>query len=106
MHELTILLFERIGLQLVLAFMLTRIPSFRYLLDRRPNLKTVFFHAIIFGAFGVIGTLSGILLREGKIVQHGFIYELASNEIMVGSGLVAIVIAGLMGGLSWGWLLA
>lgn len=40
MEQLTLLLFERMGLLLLITFILTRIPQFRYLLDRRMDWKT------------------------------------------------------------------
>ncbi len=37
MEELTLLLFERMGILLILTFILTRIPLFRQLLDRKKS---------------------------------------------------------------------
>src|SRR5690606_7877823 len=45
---LTMILFERLGLLLLLAFILTRIPGFRSLLDREMDAKTTVMHAIVF----------------------------------------------------------
>jgi two-component system, LytTR family, sensor histidine kinase LytS len=102
MLELISTLFQRIGLLLVLAFMLTRVPSFRYLLDRKLNYKTILYHSIIFGIFGVIGTQLGVLVAANNINPHWIIFKLQPNEMLLGPSLVAIVIAGVMGGPSVG----
>ncbi|WP_279401673.1 hypothetical protein [Piscibacillus salipiscarius] len=47
MIELMVILLERIGLLLLVAFMLTQIPGFRSLLDRDIAWDTVFYHALI-----------------------------------------------------------
>lgn len=98
MGELTIYLFERVGLLLILAFMLTRVTSFRYLLDRKLNWRTILFHSIIFGAFGIIGTLLGEVIDQVSTVPEMFASELLQGQTLVGSTLIVIVIAGLLGG--------
>ncbi|MCF6094977.1 histidine kinase [Microaerobacter geothermalis] len=98
MEALTVTLFERIGLWLVFAFMMTRIPSFRYLLDRELDLKTILLHSMIFGIFGIAGAQAGITIADGEIISKLLIFRLEEGETLVGSTLVAVVIAGLMGG--------
>lgn len=98
MTYLTMTLFERLGLVLVLAFVLTRTPGFRSLLYRELNLKMSIVHACVFGAFGIASTITGIVIEEGFVIQRNFIWSVESNEFVVSSSLVAIVIAGLLGG--------
>jgi two-component system sensor histidine kinase LytS len=98
MEALTVVLFERIGMLLVFAFMLTRIPSFRYLLDRDLGMKTTIYHSIIFGVFGIAGAQAGVVISGGEISSRFWILQLQDGETLVGSTLVAIVISGLLGG--------
>jgi two-component system, LytTR family, sensor histidine kinase LytS len=98
MMALSGLLFSRIGLLLVLAFIMTRLRAFRYLLDRNRNISTVIYSTILFGLFAIIGTEAGIMVRSSIIVPHGLVTRLMANEMLVGPSLVAIVIAGLFGG--------
>lgn len=98
METLTIVLFERIGLLLLFAFMMSRIPSFKYLLDRELKGKTVFYHSLIFGIFGIAAAQAGVLLSDGTVYTHLWITSIPDGYILVGSSLVAIVIAGLFGG--------
>ena len=98
MQELTILLLQRIALLLLCAFLLTRIPSFRYLLDWEINVKTVLSHSVIFGLFGIASTQAGVIF-DGEHFHSGLWYtSLPEDETLVSSGLVAVVIAGLLGG--------
>ncbi|RYG72333.1 sensor histidine kinase [Lentibacillus lipolyticus] len=98
MTYLTMILFERLGLLLVLAFVLTRIPGFRSLLDREFGKKMTLVHAGMFGLFGIAGTMTGVLLEDGVIASRMFVWSAADDQLIVSSSLVAIVIAGLLGG--------
>ncbi len=92
------ILFERLGLLLLLAFILTRIPGFRSLLDREMDAKTTVMHAIVFGLFGIAGTVAGVVVDEESIVNRLWVLSVGEDEMLVSSSLVAIVIAGLLGG--------
>lgn len=98
MKDLTIILFERLGLLLVLAFVLTRIPGFRSLLYREFSKRMLFVHACMFGLFGIAGTITGVVIKGESVVVHDFIWAVADDQMVVSSSLVAIVIAGLLGG--------
>lgn len=97
MKYLTIILFERLGLLLVLAFVLTRIPGFRSLLYREFSRRMSFVHACMFGLFGIAGTVTGIVIEDSTIIRE-FVWSVADGQMVVSSSLVAIVIAGLLGG--------
>ncbi|MED4202474.1 LytS/YhcK type 5TM receptor domain-containing protein [Neobacillus mesonae] len=99
MKEITIILFERLGLLLIIAFVLTRFSGFKSLLYREFNLKMSLVHAGVFGLFGVAGTMAGIVLDGETIGHFDFIVKPAQpQQLVVSLSLVAIVIAGLLGG--------
>lgn len=99
MKEMTILLFERLGLLLVIAFVLTRLPGFKSLLYREFNLKLSLVHAGVFGLFGMAGTMAGIVIDGETIGQFSFVIgAVEKHQFIVSLSLVAIVIAGLLGG--------
>ncbi|WP_080872070.1 LytS/YhcK type 5TM receptor domain-containing protein [Oceanobacillus timonensis] len=97
MH-LTIVLFERLGLLLVIAFVLTRSPGFRSLLYREFRFKMAGLHACVFGLFGIAGTLTGVVIDSDFTVINTFVWNVEADQMVVSSSLVAIVIAGLLGG--------
>lgn len=97
MKYLTIILFERLGLLLLLAFVLTRVPGFKSLLYREYSKKMSLVHACMFGLFGIAGTITGIIIEDDTVIRT-FIWSVGDNQMVVSSSLVAIVIAGLLGG--------
>ncbi|HLR61932.1 MAG TPA: LytS/YhcK type 5TM receptor domain-containing protein [Lentibacillus sp.] len=99
MKYLTLILFERLGLLLVIAFVLTRTRGFRSLLDREFSKKMLIVHACVFGLFGIAGTITGIAIEGDTVAIRDFVLTPVEDDQMVtGSSLVAIVIAGLLGG--------
>ncbi|PWA08386.1 sensor histidine kinase [Pueribacillus theae] len=98
MKDLTIILFERQGLLLDIAFVLTRTPGFRSLLYRESSLKMSIVHAFVFGLFGIASTITGVVIGSDFVVIRDFVWTAEADQLVVGSSLVAIVIAGLLGG--------
>ncbi|WP_337019888.1 LytS/YhcK type 5TM receptor domain-containing protein, partial [Oceanobacillus massiliensis] len=99
MKDLTIILFERLGLLLVIAFVMTRTPGFKSLLYREYSMKMSLLHALVFGIFGMASTATSIsLTEEAEIIRNFIIFPVADDQLIVSSSLVAIVIAGLLGG--------
>ena len=98
MKELTFILLERIGLLLIIAFVLTRIPSFKTLLYRENDLKTTLMHSLLFGLFGVISSHFGLIFVNGVILDEIFVLSVEDDQMLISLSLIAVVIAGLLGG--------
>src|SRR5690625_998599 len=98
MKELTATLFERLGLLLVIAFVMTRTPGFRSLLYREFNTKMAIVHACVFGLFGIISTFAGVVVEGNTVTVHHYVWTVQDDQLVVSLSLVAIVIAGLLGG--------
>ncbi|GAA0607157.1 two-component system sensor histidine kinase LytS [Virgibacillus siamensis] len=98
MKYLTIVLFERLGLLLVIAFVLTRIPGFRSLLYREYGKMMSLVHMCVFGLFGITGTITGVVIIGDSTVIRDFVWSVEEGQMVVSLSLVAIVIAGLLGG--------
>ncbi len=98
MKDLTVVLFERLGLVLIFAFVLTRTPGFRSLLYREFNRKMIFVHAFVFGLFGIASTMMGIIIDGDTVVIPNLLWSVENDQVAVSSSLVAVVIAGLLGG--------
>lgn len=93
-----IILFERMGLLLVIAFVLTRTRGFRSLLYHESNIKMSVVHAFVFGIFGIASTITGIVIEADSTIIRDFVWTVESDQLVLGSSLVAIVIGGLLGG--------
>ncbi|UFJ41495.1 histidine kinase [Brevibacillus humidisoli] len=98
MEELSLVLFERMGILLMLTFILTRIPQFRQLLDREVSLSTSLYFSILFGLFGIAGTYAGVVVRGSSFDPSFWIMPLDDGESIANVGLVGVVIGGLLGG--------
>lgn len=99
MVSLTITLFERLGLLLIIAFVMTRTPGFKSLLYRKYSVKMSLVHTFVFGLFGIASTMIGIVIKEdGAVSQTLIIFPVEDHHLIVSMSLVAIVIAGLLGG--------
>lgn len=98
MKDLTFILLERIGLLLVIAFVLTRIPTFKSLLYREVDTKMTIIHTFVFGLFGIASTHFGIVFANGEVINRGIVWAVQENQMVVSLSLIAIVIAGLLGG--------
>ena len=68
MLNLTVLLFERAGLIIILAFFLVNIPQFRKLLFRK-DWSTTFQLFAIFSIFTIVANLIGVELRPDNSIQ-------------------------------------
>ncbi|MDR7317713.1 LytS/YhcK type 5TM receptor domain-containing protein [Brevibacillus nitrificans] len=98
MDNLTLLLIERMGILLTLAFILTRIPLFRQLLDREVHAGTSVSYSLMFGLFGIAGTYAGVVVKEDSFSPAFWIFALSSEDVIANSTLVGVVIGGLLGG--------
>jgi two-component system sensor histidine kinase LytS len=98
METLALLLFERMGILLIVTFILTRIPLFRQLLDRSMSVMNTIYFSCLFGLFGILGTYAGVVIQDGAIFSSFWIFPLQPEQALAHSALVGVVIGGLMGG--------
>lgn len=98
MKDITVILFERIGLLLIVAFVFTRIPNFKALIYREYSVRMTIVHAFMFGLFAIASSHFGIVIQGGEVVNQNFVLTVAQDEMMVSLSLIAVVIAGLLGG--------
>lgn len=98
MDQITMALFERIGLLLLLAFVFTRIPSFKHLLEREISWKTFFYYSLTFGFFSIAGTLAGMTLHNEVLIRDVWLHIPDETSRLAHSGIVGMVMAGLLGG--------
>src|SRR5690625_7160959 len=92
MKDLIFILIERVGLLLIIAFVLTRIPGFKALLYREVNRRMTIIYIFIFGIFGIVSSTLGIIIHDYEIITHGFILSVENNEIIINISLFAFII--------------
>lgn len=99
MYDLLIVMLERVGTIIAVAFILTRLPFFKNMvrhdkLDRRQELTAILF----FGFFGIVGTYFGIAFNTNTLNFDSVAMELAADEAIANSRVIGVVVAGLLGG--------
>ncbi|SDS48796.1 two-component system, LytT family, sensor histidine kinase LytS [Paenibacillaceae bacterium GAS479] len=98
METYTRVLIERMGMLLILMFIMTRLPLFRMLLDRAITLKTGVLYAVMFGLIGIAGTHAGVLAGPEGMDARFWIRGVDSEQLLAHSALIGVVLAGLFGG--------
>lgn len=99
MIDLLIVMLERVGIIVAVAFILTRFQFFKNLvyhdtLDRRQEITGILF----FGFFGIIGTYFGVALHTGTLHFNQVAPRLTTDEAIANSRVIGVVVAGLLGG--------
>ncbi|KAA9301967.1 MULTISPECIES: LytS/YhcK type 5TM receptor domain-containing protein [Aerococcus] len=98
MLELFLLLMERAGLMVLLAYVLLYIPRFKEALVNRQAKKDYLLLLLVFAAFAVFANLSGIeILSSGDIVPV-HTWSIQAGSAIANFRVVIIGIAGLIGG--------
>src|SRR5690625_4601491 len=98
MKDLIFILIKRVGLLLIIAFVLTLIPGFKALLYREVKRSMTIIYIFIFVIFGIVSSTLVIIIQENEIITHRLILSVENNALVISLSLVAIVIAGLLGG--------
>ena len=99
MLDLLIIMLERVGTIVAVAFILTRLQFFKNLiaydkLGTRQELTAILF----FGFFGIIGTYLGVALHTSSLDFNNVSVGLMEDEAIANMRVIGIVMAGLMGG--------
>lgn len=99
MFELLITMVERLGILVMIAFILTRFRFFRDMIYQEQLHKKQQITAIIFfGFFGIIGTYSGLTLNMDSHQINPWANDLNTDEAIANSRVIGVVLAGLLGG--------
>lgn len=98
MFNLFILLLERVGLILLLAYILMNINHFKTLMDERKNWRSQWQLIIVFGIFAMISNFTGIEIENGHIISGNIYYHLNSDASLANTRVLTIGVSGLIGG--------
>ncbi|GAF14753.1 autolysis histidine kinase LytS [Bacillus sp. JCM 19045] len=99
MFELLLLMLERLGLIVMLAFIATRLRFFRNMvssnhLTRKHKGTAVLF----FGFFGIIGTYSGVTFHPESLILQRITFGIPEDAAIANFRVIGVVLAGLFGG--------
>ncbi|UFT98195.1 sensor histidine kinase [Radiobacillus kanasensis] len=99
MFELMLTMLERLGIIVMIAFILTRFRFFRQMVQADQLGKRQQYLAILFfGFFGIIGTYSGLTFSPESFQFDRWANNLTHDEALANSRVIGVIIAGLLGG--------
>lgn len=98
MFNLFILILERVGLIIILAYLLMNIHYFRNKLGERQRLSTKLTLIIVFGIFAVISNYTGVEISHDQIISDQVLMKLSEGASLANTRVLTIGVAGLIGG--------
>lgn len=98
MFNLFILILERVGLIIILAYLLMNIHYFRDKLGERQRLSTKLTLIIVFGIFAVISNYTGVEISHDQIISDQVLMKLSEGASLANTRVLTIGVAGLIGG--------
>lgn len=98
MVSLFILMLERGGLIILLAYLLINVPLFKSLLHQRRKWSTKIKFVLIFGVFAFISNYTGVEISQDQLIVNQYVTELSAQSALANTRVLTIGAAGLIGG--------
>lgn len=98
MWELLPHMVERMGLIVTIAFLVTRLKSFRRMIQQDLDMWDKLVLMAVFGVFGIISTYTGIVVSSDYVVNREWIPSIAEDNAIANTRNLGVVISGLLGG--------
>ena len=98
MFNLAPLMLEKVGIIVIVAFLLSQMRSFRQVIQNKhsPNEKVLLI--LLFGTFGIISNYTGIEVYHHTIGRPEWLSEINQESALANTRVMGIVIGGLLGG--------
>ncbi len=97
--NLSIVMIERIGLIVGLAYLATRSRAFRFQATGQARWPERLQLILIFGLFGIFGTYTGVVVNPGGVSWGALVSgPLQPEDAIANSRAVSVIVAGLLGG--------
>lgn len=97
MLELLPLMIERVGILIILAFLLSRMKTFRQFVQNQHGFKEKLIFIFIFGSFGIISNYTGVEIESGVITTSSWQTDDIDGAI-ANTRIMGVTIGGLLGG--------
>ena len=98
MFYLTILMIERVGFVIILAFLLVNIPAFRRLMSSDRWIDKVQL-TIIFAIFAILANSTGIEIDpSNQLHDKVFLTAISKDYSIVNARILTVSVAGIIGG--------
>lgn len=98
MFYLLPLMLERVGILIIVAFLLSRMRSFRQTIHNEHRLPAKLLLIGIFGAFGVISNYTGVEIQGSQIGSEVWQTGVQVDSALANTRIMGVAIGGLLGG--------
>lgn len=98
MFSLFILLLERVGLIIIVAYILMNVPYFKKMMSERTRLSTQIQLLIVFGLFAAVSNFTGVEIRNNEILSSQIFSTISDDAVIANTRVLTISVAGLIGG--------
>lgn len=98
MNNLVMFMLEKVGIIFIVAYLLTRIKAFRYIVQHEQKMHEKFMLILLFGAFGIISNFTGIEINHNTVAPSHWFLHLEPESALANTRVMGVVIGGLLGG--------
>ncbi|AXI10899.1 sensor histidine kinase [Oceanobacillus zhaokaii] len=98
MLNLAPLMIEKVGIIVIVAFLLSKMRSFRQMVQKEHNKNEKIMLILLFGAFGSISNFTGIEISPQTFSQTGWVTEIDPESALANTRVMGVVIGALLGG--------
>ncbi|WP_042461882.1 sensor histidine kinase [Neobacillus dielmonensis] len=98
MFNLAPLMLEKVGIIVIVAFLLAQMRSFRQVIQNDHTTKEKIMLIVLFGSFGVISNYTGIEVQHQTIERPDWLTDMNHDSALANTRVMGIVIGGLLGG--------
>ncbi|ABS24143.1 sensor histidine kinase [Bacillus cytotoxicus] len=98
MLDLVLMMIERVGLIVILGFLLSHIRIFRHLLHKQDGYKDKLMLICIFSLFTIVSNYTGIEIAGNTIMNENWLQGVSSSSTIANTRIMGVGISGLLGG--------
>ncbi|MED2183338.1 two-component system sensor histidine kinase LytS [Bacillus wiedmannii] len=98
MLNLVLMMIERVGLIVILGFLLSHIRTFRRLLHRQDGYVDKLKLICIFSVFTIVSNYTGIEIAGNTIMNENWLQGVSSSSTIANTRIMGVGISGLLGG--------
>lgn len=99
MLNLALLMLERVGIVIILAFLLVNVRPFRQLLFEQRTVSNKLKLILIFAFFAIIANLTGVEVNaHNQLVTTGILLNVPHQNSVANTRLLAVTVSGVVGG--------
>ncbi|MFJ8064131.1 LytS/YhcK type 5TM receptor domain-containing protein [Psychrobacillus sp. NPDC096426] len=98
MLVLATLMIEKVGIIVIVAFLLSQLKSFQQIIQNEHKNSEKIILILLFGTLGIISNYTGVEIQHGTIVNSGWLVGIDPDNAIANTRVMGVVIGGILGG--------